>query len=105
LRVLAVRPADDTLTLYEENSGHRFLRYGPEATTRQLTRAEALARWPWRAAAIATALAKAELSALVERFETAAHEVECASADLPRLQSDLQRLRTVLEDCGVSLEK
>jgi hypothetical protein len=95
--------ADGTLTFHEENAGGRFLDHGPEATTEQLTEAEATARWPWRASVIAAALAKAELIALVERFETAAYEVESASADLALLQADLQRLRPVLEGCGISL--
>jgi hypothetical protein len=97
--------ADGTLTFHEENSGPRFLDHGPEATEERLTEAEAIARWPWRAAVIAAALAKAELIALVERLETAAYEVESASADLARLQADLQRLRPVLEECGVSLQE
>jgi hypothetical protein len=47
---------------------------------------------------------EAELAALVERFEAAAHEIEgeCAAEALADLQADLQRLRPVLEGLGIN---
>jgi hypothetical protein len=97
--------ADRRLVYHVENGGARCLSRGIEPAEQVLTPEEAIARWPWRAKAITEALPRLELAELVSRLEAAAHDIEGADADLALLQSDLQRLRPVLEGLGIHLEQ